>query len=46
MQAQIAKEEEEDREAAERGKLPKRMIDQTKKEAKAEVKKLFEGYKK
>ena len=46
MQARIAKEEEEDREAAERGELPKRMIDQIKKEAKAEAKKLFEGYKK
>ena len=46
MQAQIAKEEEEDREAVKRGKLPKRMIDQIKKETKAEAKKLFAGYKK
>ena len=35
MQARIAKDEQEDREAAERGKLPEETIDQIKKEIKA-----------
>ena len=39
MQRRIAKEEQEDREAAERGELPKRMIDQIKAETIAQVRK-------
>ena len=39
MQRQIAKEEQEDREAAERGELPKRMIEQIKAEAVAQMRK-------
>jgi hypothetical protein len=46
MQARIAKEEREDREAAERGELPRRMIDQMKKYAKAEAKALMDEHRK
>ena len=44
MQVRIAREEREDQETAERGKLPKIIIDQMKKYTKAEAKALMDEH--